>query len=254
MSNVAQAFLPVFVLVFPIALAMGQDARQIIEKTQQGSKSKSEHYEGTLEVQDPTGKVSIKRWIFDRLGSAGDSKSVLRFTAPAEIKGVALLIVNHPDHSSDQWIWTPAIERERRIAMQDRATRFFGTGFSFEDLEERDVSQFDYKLLGDDTVNRAACWKIESKAKQSKPSQYTSSILWVRKDNYVVVRIENYNQDKLVRSIGYADIERQDNIWTARKIEVLDAGRNSRTVLKIDKLQYNGPMKAEDFTIDALRR
>src|SRR5437879_3429570 len=96
------------VLMLTVALAMGQDARQIIDKTQQGSKSKSEHYEGTLEVQDPTGKVSTKRWIFDRLGSAGDSKSVLRFTAPAEIKGVALLIVNHPDHSSDQWIWTPA--------------------------------------------------------------------------------------------------------------------------------------------------
>src|ERR1700738_5258871 len=120
MSSVAQAFLPVFVLMLPMALAMGQDARQIIDKTQQGSKSKSEHYEGTLEVQDPNGKVSTKSWIFDRLGSAGDSKSLLRFTAPAEIKGVALLIVNHPDHSSDQWMWTPAIERERRIAMQER--------------------------------------------------------------------------------------------------------------------------------------
>jgi Outer membrane lipoprotein-sorting protein len=90
-------------------------------------RSRSEHYEGTLEVHDSNSKVSTKRWIFDRLGSAGDSKSLLRFTAPAESKGVALLIVNHPDHSSEQWIWTPAIERERRIALQDRSTRFFGS-------------------------------------------------------------------------------------------------------------------------------
>ena len=30
--------------------------------------------------------------------------------------------------------------RDQRIALQDRSTRFFGTDFSFEDLEERDVN------------------------------------------------------------------------------------------------------------------
>ena len=90
---------------------------------------------------------------------------MLRFTAPAEVKGVALLVVNHPDRASDQWMWTPAIERDRRIALQDRSTRFFGTDFSFEDLEERDVDQYDYALLGEDAVDGAACWKIESTPK-----------------------------------------------------------------------------------------
>ena len=95
----------------------------------------------------PKGKITEKRWTYERLGSHGNSKAVLRFTAPAEVKGVALLVVNHPDRASDQWMWTPAIERDRRIALQDRSTRFFGTDFSFEDLEERDVNQYDYKLL-----------------------------------------------------------------------------------------------------------
>ena len=83
----------------------------------------------------------------------------LRFTAPAEVKGVALLVVNHPDRASDQWMWTPGIERDRRIALQDRSTRFFGTDFSFEDMEERDVDQSDYTLLGDETIESVACWR-----------------------------------------------------------------------------------------------
>ena len=72
------------------------------------------------------------------------------------MKGVALLVVNHPDRASDQWMWTPAIERDRRIALQDRSTRFFGTDFSFEDLEERDVDQYDYPLLGEEPIDGAA--------------------------------------------------------------------------------------------------
>ena len=236
------------------AALCAQDAREIVNESQSRSRAKSQRYEGTLEVIGASSKISLKRWSYERIGSFGASKSILRFTAPPEVKGVALLIVNHPDRASDQWMWTPAIERDRRIALQDRSTRFFGTDFSFEDLEERDVNQFDYKMLGEETIDGAACWKIESKPRESKSSQYSSSVLAIRKDNYVTAQIESFSKDKLVRRIHYSDLEKIDNIWTPRTVEVLDVGRNSRTVLKLEKLQYNVPMKDEDFTIEALRR
>jgi hypothetical protein len=43
-------------------------------------------------------------------------------------------------------------------------------------------------------------------------------------------------------------------IWTPRLLEMSDVRRKSRTVLHIDKLEYNVPMKEEDFTVQALRR
>ena len=243
-----------FWLLVGCVAAFAQDARQIVTESQDRSRSKSQRYEGTLEVIGSSSKVSLKRWTYERIGAFGASKSILRFTAPPEVKGVALLIVNHTDRASDQWMWTPAIERDRRIALQDRSTRFFGTDFSFEDLEERDVNQYDFKLLGEETIDGAACWKVESKPKESKSSQYTSLVLAIRKDNYVTAQIESFSKDKLVRRIHYSDLEKIDNIWTPRTVEVLDVGRNSRTVLKLEKLQYNVPMKEEDFTIEALRR
>jgi len=236
------------------APALAQDPRSIVEQAQKQATSMSQRYEGTLRVIDEKSKITEKRWQFDRIGSHGESKSVLRFIAPAEVKGVALLVVNHPDKSSDQWMWTPAIARERRIALQDRSTRFFGTDFSFEDLEERDVNQFDYRFLAEETVDGAACWKIESKPRQTKVSQYTHSHVWVRKDNHVFVQIENYKKTQLVRRAKYSDIARVQNIWTAQSIEMLDLGRKSRTILKIEKLQSNIPMKDDDFTLQAIRR
>jgi Outer membrane lipoprotein-sorting protein len=244
----------VLICVLAFFTLQAQDARQIVAESQKRTQSKSEQYEGTIEVFGSSNKVSLKRWEFERIGSFGTSKSILRFTAPAEVKGVALLIVNHPDRSSDQWMWTPALERDRHIALQDRSTRFFGTDFSFEDLEERDVNQFDYKLLGEQTVDGQQCWKIESKPKESKSSQYTSALIFIRKDIYVAIQIESYTKDKLVRRIHYGDIQKLDEIWTARTIEVYDENRKSRTVLKLEKLKYNVPMKDENFTLEALRR
>ena len=231
-----------------------QDARNIIEEAQRRSRAPSRRNDGVLQVHDARGKTTEKRWRVHQLGSYGNSKTVLRFTAPPEVKGVALLVVNHPDRSSDQWMWTPSIARERRIAIQDRATRFFGTDFTFEDLEERDVGQFDWKLLGEDAVDGALCWRIEGRPKEKKVSQYTSTLLWIRRDNYVGVRYENYKKDQLVRRLHLSDLERIQGIWTPRRWEMSDVARNSRTILRTENLQYNVPLKDEDFTLQALRR
>jgi outer membrane lipoprotein-sorting protein len=154
-----------------VAQLWAQDARAIVAEAQRRTASKSQHYEGLLQVFDSKGTIADKRWTLDRIGSHGNSKTILRFTVPAEVKGVALLVVNHPNRASDQWMWTPGIERDRRIALQDRSQRFFGTDFSFEDMEERDVDQFDYTLAGEEDVEGVACWKIESVPKHRQLRQ-----------------------------------------------------------------------------------
>ena len=256
MRQISQAFAATLLLTLAAggARTAAQDARTIVAEAQRRTEAKSQRYEGLLQVFDGKGTISDKRWTLTRLGSHGQSRMVLRFNTPAEVKGVALLVANHPDRASDQWMWTPAIERDRRIALQDRSTRFFGTDFSFEDLEERDVNQFDYALLGDEAVDSAASWKVQSIPKETKSSQYTRSVVWIRKDNYTIVRIESYVKDQPVRRLNYGDIQNIQGIWTARRLEMSDLRRGSRTVLTLDKLEYNVPMKDEDFTLQALRR
>jgi hypothetical protein len=242
-----------FAVAWGTSLGAQSDARAIVEEAQRRAESKSQRYEGLLQVLDARGKVADKRWLFTRLGSHGQSKAVLRFVAPAEVKGVALLIANHPDRASDQWMWTPALQRERRIALQDRSTRFFGTDFSFEDLEERDVGQFNYRLVGDEAIDGAACWRIESIPSQKKISQYTKSEVWIRKDTHALAQVESYIKTEVVRRLKYSDFVQQQGIWTGRRLEMTDLRRKSRTILTLEKLEYNVPLRDQDFTLQALR-
>jgi hypothetical protein len=241
-------FLLATLAALPALAQDSRDPRQIIQEVQKRQQSDSQRYEGTLEVTSGGKQLATKRWVYRRIGSFGNSKAILRFTAPAEVKGVGLLVVNHPDRASDQWMWRPAIGRDQRIALQDRSTRFFGTDFSFEDLEERDVDQYDYKLLADEGAN----WKIESRPRKS--SQYEYSYFWIQKDRYTFVKIEAYNKKGLVRVIDYKNYVQIKGIWTARLTEVYDVMRKSRTILKYEQLEYNLPMKDDDFTLQALRR
>lgn len=245
--------------VFGLSLALcgtiaAEDPHAIVNEVQKRSHAESEQYQGILQVIDSGGKVSDKHWTYDRLGSHGNSRAVIRFAGPAEVKGVALLIVNHPDRASDQWMWTPAIHRDRRIALQDRSTRFFGTDFSFEDLEERDVDQYEYSYIGEEPIDGELCWKIESRARSGQRSQYTRSVLWIRKTNYTYARIANFKENTLVRRLSYLNMENVQGIWSARVLEMEDIPRKSRTRLRLDSLKYNSPLKENEFTLEALRR
>ncbi len=242
------------ILALLVAGALAQDAKQIVEESQRRNRSNSQQYEGVLQVFNPNGKNSEKRWQFYRTGNYGNSKALLRFVSPPEVKGVALLIVNHPDRASDQWMWLPELQRDRRVALQDRSTRFFGTDFSYEDLEERDVNQSDFKLLGEEAIDGQPCWKIESTPKKGKSSQYTRIVSWMRKDIYYPVQYEMYVKEQLVRKLHNRRIEKVSGVWSALEMEMSDLRRKGRTVLKTDKLQYNIPLKDELFTLQSLRR
>ena len=243
------------ITITAVTLPIGaQDARAIVAEAQKRTQAKSQRYVGLLQSFDSSGKTSEKRWTYERIGSHGNSKSVIRFTEPAEVRGVALLVVNHPDRASDQWMWTPAIERDRRIALQDRSTRFFGTDFTFEDLEEREVAQYDYSLAGEEVIDGAACWKVQSRPKQTRSSQYTSTMSWIRKDTLAFVRIDLYVKDEVIRRLQYRKLSQVQGIWTALETTMTDLKRGTLTRLALENVEYNVALNEGDFSLQALRR
>ncbi len=109
-------------------------------------------------------------------------------------------------------------------------------------------------MTGEESLDGVACWKIESRPKKTKASQYTRTYTWVRKDNYAAAQSENFIGNVLARRLKFFRVEQVQGIWSARVLEMTDVRRKSRTVLSLEKLQYNVPMKDEDFTLQALRR
>jgi len=234
--------------------AFAQSGHDIMLEVQKRHHSTSMRYEGTIQsCTSPKGcpqnskNLVTKRWTYERVGDFGNSKAIIRFTGPAEVKGVAVLIVNHPDSASDQWIWRPAVGREQRLAVQDRSTKFFGTDFTFEDLEERDADQYDYTITGEFN----GVWRIDAKPK--KASEYTHCYFMIDKTNYNFQRIEAYNKKGLAKTIDYSDYMQVKGISVAKGTLVMDVIRKTRTALQLDKVDYNIPLNADNFTPEKLR-
>ncbi|HEY2931412.1 MAG TPA: outer membrane lipoprotein-sorting protein [Acidobacteriota bacterium] len=240
-----------FILCF--AHVNAASALEMMQKVDQQARSHSEQHLGSLEVHDKGGKVLKKAWQSWRTGFGGNSKIIVRFTAPAEVRGVGLLIINHTRGSSDQWLYTPSIQRERRIAPQDRSVRFLGTDFSYEDMEQRDINDSEYELLAEETLTGSSVYKIKATPKKDVRSQYSFLFLWVDKNTWVIPVTEFYTDGKLIKKLFARSVEKIQNIWTPQEFEMQDVRRSSRTIIRLSGVQYNQPVSDDIFTLRSLR-
>ncbi len=122
------------------------------------------------------------------------SKSLIRFSQPAEIKGTGFLTWDRKGSDpDDQWLYLPALKKMKPIHAQEKTRNFMGTDFTYADLSGRDLDADEYKLLGEDTMNGTTCYRVEAKPKEKNP-QYSSRIIWVDKARWLMKRVEFFDR------------------------------------------------------------
>jgi len=232
------------------------DARKIMEAVYNQDTSRDSTWHAVMDVYDKRGTLRKKKFSFRKLGSLGNSKTLVRFTDPPDVRGVGLLSINIKGTTDRQWMYTPAIQRIRRIAPQEKSRRFLGTDFTHEDMAERVLDDFEYRLLGEsDTIDGRKTYKIESKPVAPDRSQYEFIYLWVAQDIPYVVHAEMYDQrGQQVRVFHASNLEKISGIWVAKRIEMSSPLENTKTILMIEDIRFNTGLKEDLFTQQALEK
>jgi hypothetical protein len=230
------------------------DPRAIVDGVYKQDTSHDTTMRAVFDIFDKDGHKSTKKFMLFRIGSPGDSKTRVRFTDPAEIRGVALLSYNHQGDSDRQWLYIPATRRTRSISPRERSEKFAGTDFSYEDVEERVLDDFTYRLLSDDEViDGHKTYKVEARPVDASRSQYGYVYYWVAQDVPVILHAEMYDGDgKLVRELHASALKKVSGIWGARHVEMKSVQGGTRTVLTIDEAKFNQNLDEKLFTPEAL--
>jgi hypothetical protein len=129
-------------------------------------------------------------------GSAGD-KALVRFMSPADIRGVAALIHEHPQTADDTWLYLPATRRVRRIAGANRTASFQGTEFTYEDLSSLIVERYEWRFLRESTITvdgkEEPVYELEARPNYPDTG-YSKLVLTVNRDNFRTSRVEFYDK------------------------------------------------------------
>ena len=230
------------------------DAAKIMQDVYQQNTSRDMTLKATLDVYDKQGQMLRKKFVLLRIGSLGDSKTLVRFTDPKEIRGVELLSLNQRGANDRQWMYIPATDRVRSVAPRERSERFVGSDFTYEDIAEDPLDDFTYRLLSDnELIDGHKTFKIEATPVSADSSQYKYIYYWILQDVPCIVHAEMYDQDgHEVRTMHGTQLKKESGISGFRHIEVNSVADGTHTVLTIDEAHFNTGLSPDLFTSDAL--
>jgi len=204
---------------------------------------------------DKKGKTRVREMIVERKDYGKLTKTLFRFTSPADIEGTGFLSWENEDRDDDQFLYLPALRRTRRIVSSQKDMRFVNTDFTYEDLERRKVEKDHHRLLGTDKVNGYECWILESIPKKDSGSQYGRIVSWIVKEIYVPIKAEYYDKKgRMIKRFMVKKLEKIENIWTEMDLEMADLKNNHKTQLIIKEVHYNTGLSDNVFTRRNLER
>jgi Outer membrane lipoprotein-sorting protein len=247
-----------FLSALTAGLTWGADARTLLKESENRHRTKTQQYAGNLTVVNKDGKVRRKGWKSFRQGYAGDARNLIRFTDPPEVKGVGFLSLSRSaGQNPDQWLYLPSMKRERRIATQDRDASFVGTDFNFEDMEEFDHEKYKVALQSEQTMDGQPCYVIVATPLDSGgKSVYEKKILYLRKDILYLLRMDLYlkGDRQPGKLFVLSDLQNIDGHWVARKMEMSDTRKGSKTTVILKEIVFDKPQPASRFTLQNLNR
>jgi outer membrane lipoprotein-sorting protein len=190
-----------------------------------------------------------------------DNARLTRFTAPADIKGTATLLVENSAGDDDIWIYLPALKKVRRLVASNKKDSFVGTDFSYGDVIGHKVGDWRHKLLREETVDGAACYVVESVPATPEiktNSGYSKRIGWFRKDNFVAIKGEAFDEGgELLKRVSATDVRLLDPAsgrWQPMRLEALNVQTGHRTVIEFRNQKVNQGIGDEFFTTRYLER
>ncbi len=188
-----------------------------------------------------------------------DNMRVTRFMSPPDVKGTAVLLIEHSDADDDMWIYLPALGKVRRLVSNDKKSAFVGTDFSFGDVIGYKVKEWTYELLKEEQVEGQPCYVIQATPKTDAvkaSSGYAKRVVWVRKDNSMTAKSEAYDlQGALLKTATFSDIRQTDagrGKWNAMHVEVVNEQTQHKTILHFDDFKANQDVKDNFFTTRSL--
>lgn len=176
------------------------------------------------------------------------TKVLISFTKPTQIK---LLTHMNKGQEDDQWLRLSS-GKIKRITSSGKDKSFVNSHFTYEDLSSRNDDDYNYESIGSETIHGEDCHKVQAEKKDGE-RVYDKSIIYVRKTDYAMLRIDLFQKGALLKYIENSDIREIDGIKTPFKIVMSMADGSGKTELNVKTVKYNVELKDRLFNKDALR-
>ena len=256
-------FIAIFMLCAVTARAKDSKARQIMTKVEERDEGDNRITNMEMILIDKGGKERVRRIRTHRKDKGRDTLKLMFFLYPPDVKNIGFMTYDYddPEKDDDQWFYLPALKKTKRIASTDKSKSFMGSDFSYSDLTSRNLDDYEYKIVKTQAVRNVNTWIIEALPKNEdviEETGYTKSLLFVRQDNYVVIRAVHFVKEG--NRLKYMDVKKLEligKIWIATETHMTTKkGKITfhKTILRHHDVKFDQDLTESFFTVRSLEK
>lgn len=239
-----KCILLLIILILP-AFLFAQTGEEIVKKMESIQKADSIYSKGRMIINDRFGERE-KTYITYQLG---EDKTLIEWTNIEE-KGQKILRLK--DRIALYYPDGDVIIDLRGAALKDKV---LGSDFSYEDMtnEQGILDMYTVKLVGTETIDGNACYKLELTARNRKVL-YQKQDVWVDKELYVVrLSHKKTKSGDLLKEETIKDYKIIGNKHIPTRIKMIDKKKkNSSTEILIDEMEIDIKIDSDKFTREGL--
>ena len=248
------ALLTAFALLTLPARADDLTAGQIIEKSRRSSAlglvgAKAEI---KLVVDNGKGELKERKLTASAMQLPDEVRRLVRFQEPADVRGVAVLVVERPGKAAERLLYLPSQKRVRRVSGKQGGQSFQETDFSYADLDLAGGQGDKHQREADASVENQPCWVVST---VPADSPYGKVVTYVHQKTAVPLQILFHDKDgALTKRLKANRVKQLDGKWYAVESVMETVTKGSRTTLTITTLDTKASLSADDFSEQALER
>lgn len=239
-------------LIILISYVFGQTGYEIVKKADDRKSPKDMTTDLTMVLTNKRGKTRTST--LHSIAKDDNEKQIIWFLAPADDKGVAFLKIEQEGADDEMRLWLPAFNKVRRISSNQKSDSFMGSDMSYEDMTSRTLDEYEYELIGEESIKDIICYKIEITPRPEAESSYSKYISWISKDEYLVLQEEAYDKAgnlEKIRTIKYTE---QKEYTIPTEMFVKNVQNNHSTLLTFDDLELDLGIDNDVFQEKNLKR
>jgi len=201
-------------------------------------------------VINEEGKRERKRIV--RIWQKGE-KGIFMFLYPDRLRRTAILTL--PDNVT--YVYLPIWREAERISIEEMEEDFLDIGFTSADMEALTIRIDDYEpaLVGSEKLQGFDHYILELKIKEGIETDYPALKMWIRKDEFYPVMIEQYDRDgKLQRVAKVNEWKKTDGYWFPWVSTISDLKGKREVKIHTTEVTFDQELENELFTPSKLRR
>ena len=251
------------ILLSDDVLASAGEADRIAANVAAREESRAARRLISMTLTDRRNRSEEREAIVHKVSGDNVRKTRVTFVAPKRSRDFTFLSHDHAgDGKTDErWMFIPAERKVRRIAASQRGNSFFGTDFSYDDIQSElkfRLDEWDFEYRGRDTVDGRERFRISGRPKHPRIARelgYGAFDAVVDGTAWMPVEIEFFDlRERPLKTIEVRVFEPVDDIWTARDIVATNHRSGHRTRLEVREVEYPPSLPARLFDSQALAR